>query len=72
MVAANYAKNTPIQSAHHIQASTTLIPVDWLSHNNHTEDKDQEIAGMSINVSAIGNSVNLQVCTSIKGIQTAT
>ena len=43
--------------------------MDWLSHDNHTENKDQEIVGMSINVRAINTSVNIPVCMSIGNIQ---
>ena len=49
-----------------------LYIVDWLSWNNHNKNKDQEIAGISINVSAISPSVNMQVCMCIEDIDTAT
>ena len=48
-----------------------LYIADWLSHNNHAENKDQEVAGMSINVSAISTSVDMLVCTCIEDIQAA-
>ena len=46
--------------------------MDWLPHNNHTENEDQKIARMSINVNAISTSVNMLVCTSIEDILAAT
>ena len=49
-----------------------LYIMDWLSCNNHTENKDQEIAGISIHISAISASVNMPVCMSIEDIQVAT
>ena len=45
--------------------------MDWLSHNNHAENRDQEIAGMSVNVNVISASVNMLVCTSIEDKQAA-
>ena len=41
-----------------------LSIVDWLSQNNHTENRDQEITGMNVNVSVIHTSVNKPVCIS--------
>ena len=45
---------------------------DWLSRNNHTIDRDWEITGMNIDVSAISAIVNMSVCTSIKAIKPET
>ena len=45
---------------------------NWLSHNNHTENRDQEIAGMVVNVNVISTSVNILVFMSIEDLQTAT
>ena len=36
-----------------------LYIVDWLSWNNHTETRDQEITGININVHAISTSMNI-------------
>ena len=47
-----------------------LYIADWLSQNNHTENRDQEITGM--NMYAISISVNAPLCTSIEDIQAAT
>ena len=41
-----------------------LYSTDMLSWNNHMENKDQKIAGMSINVSTISTPVNMPVCMS--------
>ena len=49
-----------------------LYIADWLSRNNDTEDRDQEIIGMSINVNAIITTINMPVCTSIEDIHAAT
>ena len=49
-----------------------LCIVEWLSWNNHTENKDQEITGIGINVSAISMSVNMSVCMSTEDILIAT
>ena len=49
-----------------------LYTTDWLSRKIHTEEKDQEITDMNINVSIISTAVNIPVCTSIEDIQTAT
>ena len=46
--------------------------MDWLSHNNHTENRDQEIAGMRVNINAICTSVNIPVCTSKQDTQAET
>ena len=43
-----------------------------LSQNNHTENKDQEIAGVSIKISVINTSVDMPGCTSMEDIQAAT
>ena len=42
-----------------------LCTEDCQSHNNHIENKDQGIAGMGINMSAIGISINMPIYTSI-------
>ena len=39
---------------------------DWLSRNNHIENKDQEITGMTIYVNAVSAAVNLPVCNTLK------
>ena len=49
-----------------------LYIVDWLSHNKNTENKDQVIAVMSINISAISTSVKMLVCISIEDIHATT
>ena len=49
-----------------------LYITDWLSRNNHTEDKDQKITGMNTNTNAISPAVNMPVCTSIDDIKVTT
>ena len=49
-----------------------LYIVDHLSCNNHTENRDQEIICMNINMYTISTLVSIPVCTSIEDIQTAT
>ena len=49
-----------------------LYIVYWLSLNNHTENRNQEIIGINLSVHVISTSVNIPVCTSIEDIQTAT
>ena len=43
-----------------------LFIADWMSWSNHTENKEQEIAGMSINISAISTIVNMPACMSVE------
>ena len=45
---------------------------DWLSKNNHTENKDQGITSMNVNMHAINTAVDILICTSIVDIQAAT
>ena len=54
------------------KSGPNLYIVDWLSQNNFTEDRDQEITGKNINVNAISTLVNMPVCTSTEDIQAAT
>ena len=44
---------------------------DSLSHYNHTEGKDQEIAGMNINIHTLNMAVNVPVCMSVEDIRNA-
>ena len=39
-----------------------LYILGWLSWNNHTENKDQEITGMNIKVHAISTEVDILIC----------
>ena len=48
-----------------------LCIVDWLSYHNHTENKDQEIAGMNINIHTLSIAIDVPVCTSIEDIRNA-
>ena len=49
-----------------------LCNVDWLFHNNHTENREQEIAEIRVNVNAISTPVNIPNGTSIVDIEAAT
>ena len=42
-----------------------LYIVDWLSQNNHTENRDQEITGMNVNMHTISNAADIPIYTSI-------
>ena len=46
--------------------------MDWLSHHNHSENKDQEISGMNISIHTINTKVDMQICISIEDIKAAT
>ena len=47
-----------------------LYIVIWLSHDNHTENRDQEIASMSIRIHTFSTAIDILVCTSIEDIRT--
>ena len=49
-----------------------LYAVDSLSQHNHTENRDQEIAGMNIGIHTISTVVDIPVFTSIEDIRAAT
>ena len=46
--------------------------VDWLSHSNHKENRNQEIAEMSVNMNSISSLVNMLACMSIEDIHATT
>ena len=48
-----------------------LYVVDWLSHYNHTEGKDQEIAGTNINMHRLSMATYIPVGTSIEDSRNA-
>ena len=48
-----------------------LYTMDWLCHNNHTENQDQKIEGMRASMNTISMSINIQMCTSIEDIWAA-
>ena len=64
-----HAIQSPIQGTHFIQASSRPIYRRLVIRNNHTENRDDKITGMNINVHAISASVNIQICTSIEDIK---
>ena len=43
-----------------------LYIADWLSHHNHTENKDQEIADMEINICTLSMAIGIPTCISIE------
>ena len=49
-----------------------LYILDWLSHHNHTKNRDQEIAGMSFSIHTLSKAIDVPVCTLIEDIRTAT
>ena len=49
-----------------------LYTADWLSQNNHVENKDQEITGMNANLHAIRSAVDIPISTSIEDIKAET
>ena len=49
-----------------------LFIVDWLSRQNHTENKDTEILGMQLNTDAIQTTTNIPECTTIQQLHQAT
>ena len=49
-----------------------ILIVDWLSHHNHRENKDEAIQGMDIRVDAIQVMTDVLECISISQIQQAT
>ena len=46
-----------------------LFIVDWLSRQNHEEDKDEEIAGMQVNVNTVETAINIPECMMIHELQ---
>ena len=53
------------------KSGSDLYRVDWLFQNNHTENGDQEITTMNLNVHPISTSVNVSVYASIEDIKAA-
>ena len=48
-----------------------LYIADWLSCHNNTENKDQEITGMNINIHTLNMAIGILVCTSVEHIRNA-
>ena len=46
-----------------------IFTADWLSRQNHKENKDAAIHGMDIRVDAIQVSMNIPECMSVQQIQ---
>ena len=68
----NYTQNTPIQSQNHIKTGPDLFIADWLSRQNHKENKDAEIPGMQLNINAIQTTLNITDCMTIQKLPQAT
>ena len=49
-----------------------MFIADWLSQQNHKENKDEAICGMDIGVDAIQMSMTAPECMSIQQLQQAT
>ena len=41
----------------------------WLSNHNLSENKDQEIAGLNINIHTLSMEIDVPVCTSVEDIR---
>ena len=48
-----------------------LYIADWLSHHNHLENRNWEIAGMSINIYRINTKIDIPVYMSIEDVRAA-
>ena len=48
-----------------------LYTADWLSHHNHSENRDKEISDMNINIHMINTAVDIPICMSIEDIKSA-
>ena len=42
---------------------------DWLCHNSNTENRDQEITGMNVNILTTGTPADIPVCTPIQDVR---
>ena len=49
-----------------------LLMVHWLSQQNHKENKDEEIKGMQIGISAIWLTSNVQECMTFSELKDVT
>ena len=49
-----------------------LYIANWMLHNNHVENKNQEVADRNISLHTISAIVDIPICTSIKDIKVAT
>ena len=43
--------------------------IEWLSKQNHKEDKDEDIAGMQVNINNIETSTDIPECIIIHDLQ---
>ena len=48
-----------------------LFIVDWLSRQNHKENKDAEIPSMQININVIQTTINIPECMTVHALQQA-
>ena len=49
-----------------------LFIADWLSQQNHEEDKNSEIPGITTNIDAVNKATGIHECMSVHDIQQAT
>ena len=49
-----------------------LYIADWLSHNNHTHNRDQDIMDMNVTMYVLNTAGGITICPSIKNMQAAT
>ena len=66
VVTVHFAVHSPVLNAYLNKPGLGLNIADWLSWNYHTENKDQEIAGMNLNIHAINTEVDTLIFTSIE------
>ena len=67
----HHAVQQPVQQSILYKPGPDLYIVDWLSWHNNTENRDQEMAGMSITMHTIGIVGDIRVCTLIEDIRAA-
>ena len=69
MATVTTAAHSTIQHAHILyKTGPGLYMTDLLSHHNHTENKDQKVAGMSISIHTFSTAIDVPLYTSIKDI----
>ena len=49
-----------------------LYTANWLSRQNNTENKDEEIKGIKLSIGAIKTVTDISICMSVPDIQEAT
>ena len=54
------------------KSGTEFYIANWLFHNYHTENGDQEIRGMNVNIPTISKAADILICMSIGDIMLVT